>query len=95
MNVCGIMVQMHPENFTEVRERLLGIPGVEVHAMNETDGRTVVTLEEPDMNQMAESMFAIERTKGVIAATLIYHHNENTPVHQGSNNRLEAHHKAN
>jgi nitrate reductase NapD len=76
MNICGIMVQMHPENYGQVRERLLDIPGVEVHAINQTDGRTVVTLEETEMNRMADSMFAIERTPGVIAATLIYHHNE-------------------
>lgn len=76
MNICGIMVQMHPENYDQVRERLLGIPGVEVHAINQADGRTVVTLEEADMNQMADAMFAIERTPGVIVATLIYHHNE-------------------
>ena len=76
MNICGIMVQMHPENYSQVRERLLGIPGVEVHAINQADGRTVVTLEEADMDQMASTMFAIEKTPGVIAATLIYHHNE-------------------
>ena len=75
MNICGILVHAHPEGFDAVRERLLGISGVEVHGVSE-EGRAVVTLEEDNEDQMAESMFAIQRLEGVLAASMIYHHRE-------------------
>ena len=75
MNICGIMVHAHPETFEVVKQRLLGIPGVEVHGISE-EGRAVVTLEEDDEDRMAESMFAIQNTEGVISASMIYHHRE-------------------
>jgi nitrate reductase NapD len=75
MNICGIMVHVHPESFTEVKDRLLCIPGVEIHAVSE-EGRAVVTLEEDDEEQMAESMFAVQKTAGVLSASMIYHHRE-------------------
>ena len=75
MNICGIMVHAHPEGFDAVRERLQLIPGVEVHGVSD-EGRAVVTLEEDDEDQMAESMFAIQKLEGVLAASMIYHHRE-------------------
>ena len=75
MNICGILVHAQPEGFDAVRERLIGVPGVEVHGISE-DGRAVVTLEEDDEDQMAESMFAIQKLEGVLAASMIYHHRE-------------------
>ncbi|MBU0501217.1 MAG: chaperone NapD [Gammaproteobacteria bacterium] len=75
MNICGILVHAHPEGFDAVRERLLGIAGVEVHGISE-EGRAVVTLEEDDEDRLAESMLAIQKLEGVLSASLIYHHNE-------------------
>ena len=75
MNICGILVHAHPEGFDAVRARLTSIPGVEVHGVSE-EGRAVVTLEEDNEDQMAESMFAIQRLEGVLAASMIYHHRE-------------------
>lgn len=75
MNICGILVHAHPAGFEAVRERLLGIAGVEIHGVSE-EGRAVVTLEEDDEDRMAESMMAIQTLEGVLSASLIYHHNE-------------------
>jgi nitrate reductase NapD len=76
MNICGIMVYLHPQEYDSLRERLQAIPGVEVHGMSE-EGRAVVTLEEEDEDRMAQSMFAIQKMEGVLAASMIYHHREN------------------
>ena len=46
-----------------------------LHGISE-EGRAVVTLEEDNEDQMAESMFAIQRLEGVLAASMIYHHRE-------------------
>lgn len=75
MNICGILVHAQPDGFDVVRKRLVDIPGVEVHGISE-EGRAVVTLEEDDEDQMAESMFAIQKLEGVLAASMIYHHRE-------------------
>ncbi|MDM8545204.1 chaperone NapD [Candidatus Venteria ishoeyi] len=75
MNICGILVHAHPEGFAAVEQRLLAIPGVEVHGISE-EGRAVVTLEEDDEDQMADSMLAIQRLEGVLSASMIYHQRE-------------------
>jgi periplasmic nitrate reductase NapD len=79
MNICGIMVHVYPETFAAVRQRLLAIPGVEVHGVSE-EGRAVVTLEEDNEDQLAKSMFAIQNTEGVISASMIYHHREEDEI---------------
>jgi nitrate reductase NapD len=75
MNICGIMVHLHSDRYDQVRTRLLQIPGVEVHGVS-VEGRAVVTLEENDEDRMAESMFAVQKTEGVLSASMIYHHRE-------------------
>ena len=44
MNISGVLVHTHPEQAESVREQLVEIPGVEVHAIS-PEGRIVVTVE--------------------------------------------------
>ncbi|WP_303906131.1 chaperone NapD [Thiohalomonas denitrificans] len=80
MNICGVLVHARPENIDVVRERLLMVDGVEVHGSNE-DGRMVVTLEQDDNDRMADALFDFQRLEGVISASMIYHHSEETEAH--------------
>ncbi len=75
MNICGILVHARPEGFDAVRERLLSVPGVEVHGVSD-EGRAVITLEEADEDRTAESLLAIQKLEGVLSASMIYHHRE-------------------
>lgn len=75
MNICGIMVHLRPETAHRVRQRLLQIPGVEIHAISD-EGRAVVTLEEDDEDRMADAMLRLQRSEGVLSASMIYHHRE-------------------
>lgn len=75
MNICGILVHARPENTEAVRERLIGITGIEVHGINE-DGRMVVTLEEDDERRMADTLMGLQDVDGVVSASMIYHHRE-------------------
>jgi len=75
MNICGILVNTRPENITAVTERLVSIPGIEVHAASD-EGQMVVTLEEFEQDATAEKMLGIQKVKGVISASMIYHHCE-------------------
>ena len=87
MNICGILIQAHPEGFEAVRERLLAVPGVEVHGGISEEGRAVVTLEEDDEDRMADSMLKLQKLEGVMAASMIYHHSED--VENEANQREE------
>ena len=75
MNICGILVHAHPEGFDAVRQRLIDVPGVEVHGISD-EGRAVVTLEDENEDQLADSMQAIQTMEGVLSASMIYHHRE-------------------
>ena len=75
MNICGILVNTKPENITAVTERLVAIPGIEVHAASD-EGQMVVTLEEFEQDVSAEKMLGIQKVEGVISASMIYHHCE-------------------
>lgn len=75
MNICGILVHARPENTEVVRERLIGITGVEVHGIND-DGRMVVTLEEDNESRMADTLMGLQDVDGVVSASMIYHHRE-------------------
>jgi len=75
MNICGILVHAHPEGFEVVRQRLTDVPGVEVHGISD-EGRAVVTLEDENEDQLADSMHAIQTMEGVLSASMIYHHRE-------------------
>lgn len=76
MNICGILVHSQPDGFEAVKDRLLALPGVEVHGVSD-EGRAVVTLEtDNDDDVMADSLLQIQHTEGVIAASMIYHHSE-------------------
>ncbi|SCZ52444.1 chaperone NapD [Thiohalomonas denitrificans] len=80
MNICGVLVHARPENLEVVSERLLMVDGVEVHGSNE-DGRMVVTLEQDDNDRMADALLDFQRLEGVISASMIYHHSEETEAY--------------
>ena len=78
MNICGILVHITPEDEAAVRERLGTIPGVEVHAVS-PEGRMVTTLEDTEEESTADKMFSIQDVEGVLSASMIYHHSEDSP----------------
>lgn len=75
MNISGVLVHARPEQTEAVREQLVKIPGVEVHAIT-PEGRVVVTIEAGTAGQMADTVVRCQETKGVISAAMIYHHDE-------------------
>lgn len=75
MNISGVIVHSRPEKLNSVRERLVSIPGVEIHAVDD-NGRMVVTVEETSDRRMADTVNSLQELEGVIAASMIYHHSE-------------------
>ena len=74
MNIAGVVVHARPEKLEGVEAQLLGLPGVEVHATAD-DGRMVVTVED-EAPRLADTVMGLQDVDGVLSASLIYHHFE-------------------
>jgi len=77
MSISGLVVHAHPDRAIEVRDRLTGLEGVEVHAISD-DGRLVITVDVPDDHQAADTLMTMQKQDGVLSASLIYNHFENS-----------------
>ena len=75
MNISGVLVHARPEHVEVVKQQLIKIPGVEVHA-NSPEGRMVVTIEAEHAGQMADTLVACQNVDHVLSAAMIYHHDE-------------------
>lgn len=79
-NICGVLVQVRPEQQEAMQQQLLAeIPGLEIHAANET-GKLVITVEADNYQQAADALHQLQAMKGVLSASLIYHHAEELEV---------------
>lgn len=79
MNVCGVLVHVAPLRVAEVRAALVQLPGVEIHSQTD-DARLVVTVEDTAASTALDSLSAIHRTDGVVAAALVYHEFDAAPA---------------
>ncbi len=75
VNITGIVVYAKPDRCGAVREALLAIGGVEVHAIS-PEGRMVVTVERANDGAATDALDAIAATEGVLSTALVYHHDE-------------------
>jgi nitrate reductase NapD len=76
MNIAGVVIHARPEKLAGVEAQLLELPGVEVHATAE-DGRMVVTVEDEE-SRMGDTVMSFHSVDGVLSASLIYHHFEDS-----------------
>lgn len=72
MNISGVIVHARPDQVSSVRGRLTDIAGVEVHAATD-DGRLIVTVEEANDRQLADTVLSLQQVPGVLAASMVYH----------------------
>ena len=76
MNIAGVVIHARPEKLAGVEAQLLGLPGVEIHATAD-DGRMVVTVED-EAPRLADTVMGLQDVDGVLSASLIYHHFEDS-----------------
>lgn len=74
-NICGVLVQVHPERRWAVKEELEALPGVEVHAATE-QGKLIVTVEDAEGAWAGATISRFNEVKDVLSVALIYHHFE-------------------
>ena len=75
-SIASLLVRAIPAELPEVLDRLAGLPGVEVHHVEQDAGRAVVTLETEGGGDEAGRLDDIRRTSGVLTAELVYHYVE-------------------
>ena len=79
-HIASLLVQAWPEQLDEVERLLTGLPGVESHGAAGT-GKLIVTVETENDAALVDAINRIERTEGVITASLVYHHLKKCPLH--------------
>ena len=74
MNVSGILVVVSLSELQSGIAALNGLPGVEVHHIDEATGRLVVTQEAVTVNDEVEGLKRIKALPGVAMAEMVYHY---------------------
>ncbi len=74
MNICSLVVHTKPNNASTVESRLTALPGVEIHGGNES--KLIVTVEDADLHQAADTLNTIQQLEGIVNTSLIYHHGD-------------------
>ena len=78
MNISSIIVYPGPGQAEAVRARLVAQPGVEVHAVDE-NGCMIITIETDGDGAMIAAFDAVNKTEGVLSASMVYHQTEANP----------------
>ena len=81
MNVCGCVVETRAQDAPAVAQRLLELPGVELHASE--GGNLVVTVEDTPETMAVDTLAAMGRVDGVLNTSLIYHYGGDEPLEDG------------
>lgn len=74
MNLSGILIETKPEWLAEVVRQLNCMDGVEVHQVDEAEGRIVAVQEAADIHAELESIKKIKALPHVILAEMVYHY---------------------
>jgi nitrate reductase NapD len=77
VNISGIVVTLEPGSVQRALAALGALPGVEVHHVDPTLRRAVVTQETGSTEEQEEGLRSLEAVPGVINALLVYHWFEN------------------
>lgn len=78
MNISSAIVYARPDQGDALREQLLQVPGVEVHAASE-DGKIIVTIEAENDHGAIDTYEAIARLDDVLNVAMIFQQTESHP----------------
>jgi nitrate reductase NapD len=73
VEIASAIVSALPGRRDELRTRIAGLPGVEIHAET-PDGRFIVTVESTGAASAGDTLLALHRLDGVLAAALVSHY---------------------
>ena len=73
--IASVIVHSLPGRRDGLRERLVELPGVEIHAET-PDGRFIVTVESTPGATAGDTLLELHRLDGVLAAALVSHYED-------------------
>lgn len=73
VEIASAIISAIPGRHGPLRERLMAMPGVEVHAQT-PDGRFIVTVEDTQEATAGDTLLALHRIDDVLAAALVSHY---------------------
>lgn len=74
MNLSGILVIARPDSKSQVIAALNALQGVEVHQVDEANGRIIAVQEAEDIHAEIEGLKRIKALPHVIMAEMVYHY---------------------
>ena len=72
MNVCGVLVHATPARVDQIVAAMRSFDGLEVHD-TAPGGRIVVTVEDTPECTALDTLTAIHKLEGIVAASLVFH----------------------
>ncbi|MFC3337025.1 chaperone NapD [Paracandidimonas soli] len=78
MRIASLLVRAQPEHVPALELSLPAIPGVEVHRTDIASGTLILTVEDGEGYAVSDSIVAVNLAQHVMAATLVYEHNDET-----------------
>lgn len=75
LHISSLVVRCRPESLDSVMAEVAGLEGVEIHG-SDPDGKFVALLDVESEQALVGTITAIEKTRGVINASMVYHHAE-------------------
>ncbi|MDN4999993.1 chaperone NapD [Bradyrhizobium sp. GCM10027634] len=71
-NICGVAVYLAPDRASDLMDRILALPGVELEAAS-GENRLALTVVDTAASLAIDQIAAMHRLPGVVAASLIFH----------------------
>jgi nitrate reductase NapD len=75
-SIAGVVVRSRAVDLPQVAARLARFPGVDVHHIEVSTGRVVITIEADQQDHDEAQLERVRREPGVLSAELIYHYVE-------------------
>ena len=74
IHVTSLIVQVHPDQMGDVREKIMAMENAELSVNNEM--KIVVVIEGPTQRSLMDDSSTINAIPGVLTATMVYHQSE-------------------
>ena len=76
MNIASLVLRAKLDQLADLQKAVCFIPGLEVHAVNNQNGRMIVTVEDTPDHACADALVKIQQLEHVMSITLAYEHSE-------------------
>ena len=73
MNISGILVVVAPDKVDSTVETLNSLDGIDVHHIEQSSGRIIITQEAESIHDEIESLKRIRALPGIVLAEMSYH----------------------